>query len=226
MLNFETILQVTKEVLHGEVPVKQAAAPDGAFVSANPDTILAATEKLLAVNRGATDADERDSLEFRRVHTPANLMAERVALDNGKLRLTLMRRLAKQRTLKALPVAHFDPYTEGMVVGHALSSPLEEINPMQLVEQNRRITAMGPGGLASDDQITPEAQNVHPSQFTFLDALAGPESSRIGIDTRVAWGTKLGNDGQIYQQFHSRRTGKRHWLAPTDLRGKTIGLPE
>lgn len=224
MLAFEDILKATSEALG----VKVAASPDldEGDVPADIDTILAATEKLLAVNRGMAEPDERDSLEFRRVYTPDKLFAERIDLDADKLRRTLMRRVAKQRSLKVLPVAYFDPYVEGMIVGHPLSSPLEEINPLQLVEQSRRITAMGPGGLSSSEQITPESQNIHPSTFGFISAIEGPESERIGIDTRLAWGAKLGDDGQIYQSFKNRRTGKPEWVSPSQLVGKTVGLPD
>lgn len=222
MIDFDEILKATEEALG----CKEASAAEDDDVSADIDTILASTEKLLAVSRGVAEPDERDSLEYRRVYTPDKLFAERVALDADKLRRMLMRRLSRQRSLKALPVAYFDPYTEGLVVGHPLSSPLEEINPLQLVEQARRITAMGPGGLASAEQITPEAQNIHPSTFGFISAIEGPESERIGIDTRLAWGARIGTDGQIYQRFMDRRSGKPKWLSPSDLTGRTIGLPD
>lgn len=224
MLDFDDILAATTSVMEPKQAAAQADGDDD--VSADVDTILAATEKILAISRGMTDPDERDSLEYRRVYSPDKLFAERVELDADKLRRTLMRRLSRQRSLKALPVAYFDPYVEGMVVGHPMSAPLEEINPLQLVEQARRITAMGPGGLGSAEQITTEAQNIHPSTFGFISSIEGPESERIGIDTRLAWGARLGSDGRIYQRFANRRSGKPQWLSPDDLTGKVIGLPD
>ncbi len=195
-------------------------------VPADLDTILASTEKLLAVNRGEAEPDERDSLEFRRVHTPDKLFAERIQLDANKLRRVAMRRVARHRNLKAIGVAHWDPYTEGLIVSNPLSTPLEEINPLSLVEQARRITAMGPGGIPSDDSITPEMQTVHPSQFGFISAFEGPESSRIGVDVRLAHKARIGSDGNIYNQFLNRKTGKLQWRSPGDLVGHTVGLPE
>jgi len=96
---------------------------------------------------------------------------------------------------------------------------------MHLVEQQRRISMMGPGGLPSADVVTPEAQNVHPSQFGFISPSEGPESQLAGVDVRAAWGTKLGSDGNIYQQFKDRR-GKTVWLSPQDTQDKTIALPK
>jgi DNA-directed RNA polymerase beta subunit len=219
MIEFDEILRVTEEAF-----VKEGADDDD--VSADIDTILASTEKLLAVSHGMAEPDERDSLAFRRVFSPDKLFAERIALDADKVRLKLMRRLARQKSLSAMPVSYFDPYVEGLVVGHPLSTPLEEINPLQLVEQSRRITQFGPGGLTSDAQVTTEAQALHPSVFGFLSAVEGPESSRIGLDTRLAWGAKVGTDGQIYQKFLNRRNGKREWVPASELADKVVGLPD
>jgi DNA-directed RNA polymerase beta subunit len=194
-------------------------------VDASVDTILAATEKILAINRGVAQPDERDSLRFRRLYPMDRLISERIALDADKLFLKTMRRVIRQKSLKPINVNHFDKYTENLIVGNPLSMPLEEINPLHLIEQARRVTQMGPGGLG-EDSITEEAQNLHPSEFGFLSALEGPESERIGVDTRIAWGAKIGSDGNIYQKFLNKKTGRREWLNPTDLGNKIVGLPQ
>jgi len=206
-------------------PMKQLAH-DPTDVSVDIDTILHATRKLIAVNRGEADPDERDALMYRTILGPDKLMAERVDLDAGKLRLNAMRRLSRMRNLKALQPSHFDGYATGLLIGNPLSSPLEEINPMHLVEQSRRITQMGPGGLPSEESISQEAQALHPSSFGFIDVISGPESSRAGVDTRAAWGTKIGSDGKIYQRFKDRKKGVYRWLSPEDLHGKTLGIPD
>ena len=188
--------------------------------------VMAATEKLLAVNRGLTEPDERDSLQFKHMMTTDKLLRERVKMDADKVRLNLMRRVARFKTLKPLNVGAFDSYTRGLIIGNPLSMPLEEINPMHLVEQARRITHMGPGGLPSDESISIDAQSVHPSQFGFISPIEGPESGRAGIDVRMAYGTKIGDDGRLYQRFHNPKTKQYHWLSPVDLDGKTVGLPD
>lgn len=201
-------------------------ADDDDDVSVGLNGIMAASEKLLAVNRGLIPTDERDSLEFKRVHTTDRLLRERVRLDADKTRLSLLRRSAKVRNLSGAHPGIFDAYTEGHLLGNPLSMPLEEINPLHLVEQARRLTQMGPGGLGSSEAITDEARALHPSQFGFLSTIEGPESERIGIDTRLAWGTKIGSDGKIYQRFKDRRKGKHSWLSAEDLSSRVMGLPD
>ena len=203
------------------------ATPEvGDDVSMDPKAILAVTEKLLAVSRGEAQPDERDSLEFRRVHTPDKLFAERIRLDAGKVKRVAMRRVARARTLKPIGINHFDPYCIGLVAGHPLSSPLEEINPLSLVEQSRRVTQMGPGGIPSEDSVTEESQSVSPSIFGFLSSVEGPESGRIGVDARLASGAQVGSDGKIYNQFRNRKTGQKQWLSSEDTSHAVVGLPD
>jgi DNA-directed RNA polymerase beta subunit len=203
-----------------------AEAVDADDVPVGMHGILASTEKLLAVNRGLIPTDERDSQEFKRVMTTDKLMRERVRLDADKTRLNILRRASKTRNLKGIYPTAFDAYTEGHIVGNPLSSPLEEINPVSLVESANRITQMGPGGLGSTEAITDEARALHPSQFGFIDAIAGPESERIGIDTRATVGAKIGSNGSVYQRFLDRRSGKHRWMSPQDTAGMVVGLPD
>ena len=190
------------------------------------DGIIASTEKLLAMNRGLAEPDERDSLKFQKILRPHAMLKESIKMDAGKVARTALYQAAKRKNLKGLQPGIFDSYVNRLLVGNPLTSPLEEINPMQLVANARRITKMGPGGLGSDQSITEEAQNVHPSQFGFISCIEGPESARAGIDVRAAWGTKLGSNGRIYQKFYDRNKKKFVWLSAEDVDGLTVKLPD
>lgn len=139
------------------------------------DGLLAASEKLLAVNRGLAEPDERDSLPNDRIHTVDRLMAERIKLDHGKTLRAMMGRVSRSRNLSPMGAASFDAYTTGYLTGNPLVTALEEINPMHILEQKRRITKMGPGGIGDPNAITESMQSVSADQFGFIDAIAGPE---------------------------------------------------
>jgi DNA-directed RNA polymerase beta subunit len=215
-----------KQKVRPNVETRREVEQDDEDVSIGLHGILAASEKLLAVNRGLVPADERDSQQFKRIMTTATLLKERVRLDADKTRLNTLRQAAKFRSLKRTHPFLFDAYTEGHLLGNPLSSPLEEINPISLLESERRITQMGPGGLGSTDAITDEARALHPSQFGFLSSIEGPESEKIGIDTRAAMGTKIGSDGRLYQRMNDRRMGKVRWVTPEDLADHVTSIPD
>lgn len=190
------------------------------------DGILAASEKLLAVNRGLERPDQRDTAANERVYTVDRLMAERIKLDHGKTLRTLMGRLSRRKNLSALGPAVFDTYTIDYLKGNPTASAIEEINPMNIMEQRRRITKMGQGGIGDPAAITIGMQSVDASQFGFISPAEGPESEKAGIDVRLAYGARIGSDGRIYQLMRNARTGKKQWVSPSDLKGKTVRLPD
>jgi DNA-directed RNA polymerase beta subunit len=188
--------------------------------------LLDITDKVIGINRGIVDPDERDDLIFKKFLPFDELLKDRILLDSGKVRLATVRRLSKQRNLSPLRTNNFDSYVSSLMLGTGLVSTLEETNPFHWIEQQRRFTAMGDGGIPTAQGITAEAQNVMPSQFGFVDPYAGPESERAGVDARFAYGTKLGADGRVYQRFLDRRSKKYVYLSPKDLRGKSLKIPD
>jgi hypothetical protein len=120
--------------------------------------LVSASQKLLAINRGLDQPDERDSLLFKRILTTDRLLSERVRLDSDRVRGSMMPLIARHKNLKAVGPFAFDSYMEKFLIGNPLSSPLEEINPLHLLEQSRRATQMGPGGIGTDNAITEEMQ--------------------------------------------------------------------
>lgn len=372
-----------------QLPIaRTATAPrkyddDEPYISPGLDGVLAASENLLAVNRGLKGPDERDSLVFKRFYPTPALLRERVALDPGKTIRKQLMQAARRRNLQGWAPFALDELMSGHLIGSPLSSPLEEINPLHLVEQSRRVTQMGPGGIGSANAITDSMQAIHTSQFGYLSPLEGPEchtgatlvqtnhgwltwekvvemadddqevlfltlvdgsaefrpaeqiicdpyegvmyrlhngqcgldvtpnhrlwyttrtmaetrqlntltdalgdlkggiyfmgamplpgirefemlgshlkcydfsgrvycatvpggllltklteddmaiwsgnSERIGVDARLAWGVKLGNNGRIYQKFRDRRSGRMRWVSPRDLDGKVVAVPD
>ncbi len=188
--------------------------------------LLAASRKLLAVNRGLDKVDERSIPAFTKIYTPDKLMRERIRLDEGRLRRNLLRMVASRRNLSPIVPRVFDPYYKEIITKNPLTSPIEETNPLQLVGQQRRITHMGPGGIGSSDAITPEMQNIQASEFGFYSVLDGPESERAGVDVRLAWGARIGADGRLRRPMLNRRTGATEWVAPDQLLDKFVKLPE
>lgn len=157
--------------------INQNGIPDDEedYVPVGTKGLLAASEKLLAVNRGLDNPDERDALMFKRVLTTDKLLSERVRLDSGRIRGSMLPLIARHKNLKALGPFVFDNYTEKFLIGNPLSSPLEEINPLHLLEQSRRATQMGPGGIGTDNAITESMQAIRTDQFGFISTLEGPE---------------------------------------------------
>lgn len=210
----------------GEEFTDTPSSADDVYVPVGLRGIMSATTKLLHMSRGLSGEDVRDGVQFKRILTPSALISERVRMDNGGVVRNIMRHAARHRSLKGFMPSALDGLTEHYVTSNGqLVSPIEEINPIDILGQSRRVTAMGPGGVGSKDSITENMQAVHGSQFGFFSTIEGPESEAAGIDVRLAHGVKIGDNGRPYQKFRNKRTGNFHWLSPEDLIGKTVGLP-
>lgn len=209
----------------GREPVKETVPEfelddDGEeYIPVGTSGLLAASEKLLAMNRGLVQGDERDSLRYQKVMRPAALFRERIKMDSGKVARGIMYQCAKRRNLSGLLPNAFDGYIDAVTKGNPLTSPLEEINPMQLKENARRITKMGPGGIPSGESITPEAQAVHTSQFGFIDPVAGPECfvDTDEFETRVmtSQGFKRIKDVTVDDELLCNEDGKLSFRHPS-----------
>lgn len=199
--------------------------PDDEHRPVGVSGILSATTKLLRVNRGEDEPDDRESLAWKRAVTPDARLKERITMDSEKTARQLMKHLARRKSLDAVSPYAFNAYGEGLFQGTPLAAPSEEINPMMLAEAARRITQMGAGGIGSDNAITMEMQAVNPSEFGFISPVEGPESSRAGIDNRLAFGTMIGSDGRIYQKMRNTHTGQVEWVTPRELITKRVAPP-
>lgn len=209
-----------------KTPLKTKEENEEELTSVGIDSLIKASEKLMNINRGLIPADERDSLVFKQVLNTDDLIAERIKLDAGKLRNSIMFKLSKTRNLQNFPSNVFNDYGIGHIISNPLSLPSEEINPMALLEQMARVTLFGPGGVSSPDAISTEAQNVHPSQFGFVDPIATSESSKAGADLRMASETRINNKGEFLTKVRERKTGKLVWLTPEELNNSVVAFTD
>lgn len=190
-----------------------------------PEVLHRTTQKLLAINRGEEEEDDRDAPEFGHLMGVEDFVKERISRDSGNLRRTLMWTAKRNGNLGALRRGHFSPYLRSMLLSAGYASPIEETNPFQMIDQQSRISKLGEGGIPSVDVVTMEARDVKPGQVGFIDLVAGPESENAGIDVRASYKTFKGHDGALYAEFRDK-AGQTTHLRPEDMRGKTVAFPE
>ena len=191
-----------------------------------PELLLQSTNKLLRVSKGEDDEDDRDHLRFSTIHSAEDLIRERIDKDAGKLSRQILTKVRYDKNLGRLRNNLLDPYMSSLMHSSGLMTPLEETNPLQLLEQANRITKFGEGGIGDDNAILDSARDVSMSQLGFIDPIAGPESGRIGVDTRAAYKTFKGKDGNLYGEFLDNKSGKTKYLNPMDLHGRVLAFPD
>lgn len=192
------------------------------YTHGNKDTLLAITKKLLAVSRGEDKADDRDHLAYQQFFGPEDLFSERVNRDVGNYRKTIFREITKKGNLSKLPSGFFTRQLDDVLLGSGLAQPLEEINPLEILDKRSKMTRMGYGGISSLDSIPDSSRSVSPSQMGFIDPIRTPESLRAGIDVNLARGTRKGSDRQIYTKLIDAKTGEEVWKSPEQIADAAI----
>lgn len=190
-----------------------------------PEVLLRGSQKILNVSRGDEQPDDRNAPMFSRILSPEDFIRERIENDAGRVARTLLFKSRRAGNLSRVPAGALDSYTKEYLIKSRLTQPLEETNPLSLLEQMSRITRMGEGGIGSAEAVTADARDVNLGQLGFVDPIQGPESEAIGIDTRVSHRTFKGKDGQMYGEFRDVRTGKNVYLRPEDMDGKVLAFP-
>jgi len=195
------------------------------FDRITPDVYLAATRKLIGINRGEVDPDDRDHLGYMKVLGQEDLISERVLKDLAPLRRALWKATMSGGDLKALAPGLFTKSLMAAIQSSGLGQPNESVNPSMWLEQMGRVSRMGVGGIADADAIPAESQAVQPSHLGYMDPVATPENMRAGVDTRFANSALKGDDGKLYVKFLNPRTGEEELVAPDRMVDATIAFP-
>lgn len=213
--------ELAKIELDGDVTKRTLGAE---HKNLTPQTMLAITQKLLAVNRREADPDDRDNMVFQSVVGPEDLISERFSKDRSALNKLLWKATAK-KSLDHIPSGVFDKAISAALIGSGLGSSLEEINPAEIFDHQTRVTRMGEGGIASLDAVPAESRSVQPSHLGFIDYLRTPESGKVGVDMRFARGAMKGADGKVYTPVVDIKTGETTYKTPQELADTPLVFP-
>jgi len=194
------------------------------FKNLSPAAILSATRKLISLNKGETDPDDRDHLAYQTFLGPEDLFAERIRRDKGVLRNILWKSSFKG-DLKSVTPGTLTKHLHAAIMGSGLGLPLEEINPSDIFDQQMRVTRLGEGGIPNIDAVPDEARSVQPSHLGFIDLIRSPESFKVGIDSRMAYAAKKGSDGRIYTPLWDIKSNKVVYKSPQDISESVIAFP-
>ena len=197
-----------------------------AFHSVTADAILAAMKKMLKVYTGEENEDDMDSLLFKEILSAEDHIMLRIEKgakqSNGPLYKIRRKLESANKVRECVPLNFLSKLVETFYTTSSLSSPQTEINPIEILETQAKITAMGEGGIKSEHGIPMSARNLHPSHFGFIDPVRTTESLRVGVDTRMTH-TSVVKNRNIYSKFLDKG-GKTVELRPIDMVGKYVGF--
>lgn len=198
-----------------------------AFDKANSLSILAASKKLLDINRAAADVDDRDSLSFKSFLSVDDFMKERVALEAKAIRNKIGWKLDAHKgdIRKAVQPGFMTRAAQSFLTGSTLSAVPMQINPMELLDDASRVTVLGEGGIGSERAISVETREVHPTHFGILDPARTPEGGKVGVDVRATLGAQRDNNGNLYARVIDIKTKQPVAMTATQMANAVIAFP-
>jgi len=173
----------------------------------SPQVLLMSSKRLLDINRGTSQQDERDSLEFKIIRSVDDFVYDSFMKKLPEIKMKIRNNVDKRENVRLIinasligkPIKSF--FTQS-----SLSSTTEQINPLNMIGETNKVVISGEGGIENHHSITDEARMAHPSQLGFIDPVHTPEKD-VGVTQHMAIGAlKEGND--LFTHLKNLKTGK------------------
>lgn len=195
------------------------------FQHLNAEALLATSKKLLNINKGEDQPDDRDSLIFKRLLSVNDLLGNYFEKQTAVIKRKLQRSLGlKDKINEIISTATFgEPIKRFFTTGDLTSAP-PQTNPVAMVDAWRKTTPMGTGGIGTSHAITLETRDVQPTHLGFLDVLATPESGRVGTTVSLTSETKKLKDDMVTPVVN--KSNELKWLNPLQFYSSKVGFPD
>ena len=157
-----------------------------------PDDLISAIKYLLAlIYAGAgAEIDDIDHLGNRRLRTIEELACDELRKGFLKLRRTVQERMSLKDAQDMTPRGLVNPKSVSAAIEYffgrgELSQVVDQTNPLSQLTHERRLSALGPGGL-NRKRAGFEVRDVHISHYGRICPIETPEGTNIGLISSLA----------------------------------------
>ncbi len=211
--------------------------PEGEM-TLRPDDLIASIQYLLALRADdpKVEIDDIDHLGNRRLRTIDELAADELRKGFLKLRRTVQERMSLKDIEDMTPRTLINPKSVSAAIEYffgrgELSQVVDQTNPLSMLTHERRLSALGPGGL-NRKRAGFEVRDVHISHYGRICPIETPEGTNIGLISSMAIYAGVDEYGFIITPYRKVVKGKltdevvwlradqegEAYLAPADTR--------
>ena len=156
------------------------------------DDLIAAIQYMLELSEGegAVEVDDIDHLGNRRLRTIDELAGDELRKGFLKLRRTVQERMSLKDVTEMSPRTLINPKSISAAIDYffgrgELSQVVDQTNPLSMLAHERRLSALGPGGL-NRKRAGFEVRDVHISHYGRICPIETPEGTNIGLISSLA----------------------------------------
>lgn len=175
------------------------------------EDILEAVRQLIKIKDTRGPVDDIDHLGNRRVRAVGELIENQYRIGLVRMERAIKERMSLQEIEAAMPHDLINPKPVSSVVKEffgtsQLSQFMDQTNPLSEVTHERRLSALGPGGL-SRERAGFEVRDVHPTHYGRICPVETPEGPNIGLIVSLSTYAKVNDFGFIETPYREVRDG-------------------
>jgi len=198
------------------------------------DDVVACVRYIIGLRRGEGRIDDIDHLGNRRVRTISELASDEIRKGFLKLRRTVQERMSLGDQAEMTPRTLVNSKTISSSIDYffgrgELSQVVDQTNPLSQLAHERRLSALGPGGL-NRKRAGFEVRDVHISHYGRICPIETPEGSNIGLISNLSIFSSVDEYGFLITSYRVVKNGRvtdetvplradeeeDHYIAPAD----------
>ena len=158
------------------------------------------------------EIDDIDHLGNRRLRTIDELASDELRKGFLKLRRTVQERMSLKDIEDMTPRSLVNPKSISAAIEYffgrgELSQVVDQTNPLSMLTHERRLSALGPGGL-NRKRAGFEVRDVHISHYGRICPIETPEGTNIGLISSLAIYAGVDDYGFLVTPYHKVKNGK------------------
>jgi len=178
-----------------------------------PEDYLDAVKYLLKLRAGQGETDDIDHLGNRRVRTLAEMAAEEFRKGLLKVARAAIDRMSQEDDTETLTprslinAKAFSTAVDQFFARGELSQVVDQTNPLSQLAHERRLSALGPGGL-NRKRAGFQERDVHISHYGRLCPIETPEGANIGLISSLSLFSMVDDYGFLVTPYRVVRDAK------------------
>ena len=178
------------------------------------DDIFSAVNYLSCLSHGVGEADDIDHLGNRRVRSVGELLQNQFRIGFSRMERVIRERMTLQDVDIVTPqsLINIRPVTAAVKEffgSSPLSQFMDQTNPLAELTHKRRISALGPGGLARE-RASFDVRDVHYSHYGRMCPIETPEGPNIGLINYLASFARVDEYGFLITPYRRVEKGTCH----------------
>jgi len=178
----------------------------------------------------AVSADDIDDFSNRRIRSVGELIQNQVRIGLSRMERVVRERMSTQDIEAITPqtLINLRPVVSAIKEffgASQLSQFMDQNNPLAGLAHKRRLSALGPGGIARE-RAQMEVRDVHPSHYGRMCPVETPEGPNIGLIGSLTAYARINTFGFIETPYNKVKdgkvTGKIEYLDAAAEEGKVI----